>query len=193
MQKIDLKVDMIMIIIVSLVGFCFEDIWMLIRYNLLDNRNMYLPFLIGYGLLIVIMYHLIGTPDKIFNKYEFKKPMNYIIYILICFVIVSVEEIALGITIEHIYHFSYWNYTKIPLHITKYTSVLTSIGFSLAITLFMKYVYVPIENKVKNISKKIPILLVVLIITILSLDCLISFETMNINNGRNIVWMIKFK
>lgn len=192
-MKFNLKVDMIMVIILSFVGFCFEDIWMLIRYSLLDNRNMYLPFLIGYGLLLVAIYYLIGTPDKIFNKYELKKPINYIVYILICFIIVSIGEILLGSTIEYIYHFSYWNYTKIPFHITKYTSVLTSLGFSLSITLFMKYLYIPIQNKAKTISKKIPTLLIILIIIILSIDCFMSFQTMNKNKGRNITWIIKFK
>ena len=193
MKEKDLKIDMMMIIVLSFIGFCFEDVWMLIRYNLLDNRNMHLPFLVGYGLLMVGLYYFIGTPKKILNKYELKKPINYIIYVLLSFVIVSIVEIVLGTVVEKIYNFSFWNYTKLPLHITKYTSLFTSIGFSIAITLFMTYLYIPIKNKIIKVSKKIPLILVIIIIIVLSLDCFISFNIMSNNKGRNIIWVIKFK
>lgn len=193
MKSEKIKLDLVMIIIVSFLGYCFEDLWMLIRYSNLDNRNMYLPFLLGYGVFIVLIYYIIGTPNKIFNKYEKKKPFNYLLYILVAFLLVSVSELTLGVFVERILHFSYWDYSKIPLHFTKYVSIPTSIGFALVLTLFMSYLFEPLKNKISDFSKKIPELLLVLIICIMTLDLIVSFKTMNSNDGRNIVWEIDFK
>ena len=56
MDKDNIKEDIIMVIIISFFGFVFEDLWMLFRYSLIDTRNMYLPFLLGYGLFVVDIY-----------------------------------------------------------------------------------------------------------------------------------------
>ena len=191
MKKI--KDILIMIIIISFIGFCFEDLWMVFRYSLLDNRNMFLPFLFGYGLFIIVLYYVFGTPKKIFNKYEFCKPINYIIYIIICFIGVSIGELSLGIIIEKIFNFNYWDYSSIPLHFTRYTSVPTSLGFSLIITFFMNYLYIPLQNKIKNISKRIPTFLVIIVFLALIIDMSISYYNMVNNGGRNVTWMINLK
>lgn len=191
MKKI--KDILIMIIIISFIGFCFEDLWMVFRYSLLDNRNMFLPFLFGYGLFIIVLYYVFGTPKKIFNKYEFCKPINYIIYIIICFIGVSIGELSLGIIIEKIFNFNYWDYSSIPLHFTRYTSVPTSLGFSLIITFFMNYLYIPLQNKIKNISKRIPTFLVIIVFLALIIDMSISYYNMVNNGGRNVIWMINLK
>ena len=193
MKSEKIKLDLVMIIIVSFLGYCFEDFWMLIRYSNLDNRNMYLPFLLGYGVFIVLIYYIIGTPNKIFNKYEKKKPFNYLLYILVAFLLVSVSELTLGVSVERTLHFSYWDYSKIPLHFTKYVSIPTSIGFALVLTLFMSYLFEPLKNKISDFSKKIPKLLLILVISVMTLDLIVSFKVMNANDGRNIVWQIDFK
>ena len=79
-MKNSIKTDIIICIIISFIGYWFEDIWMLIRYGILDNRNMYLPFLLGYGLLVVCIYYIFGTPKKIFNRYQVNGLKKYIIY-----------------------------------------------------------------------------------------------------------------
>lgn len=188
-----LKTDIMMVIILSFLGFCFEDIWMIFRHGILDNRNMYLPFLLGYGLFVVALYYIIGTPNKIFNKVKLKKPWSIIIYFSVCFLLVSVGELLLGLFVEKTGGYSYWDYSSIPLHITKYTSVPTSLGFALVITLFMDFIYLPLRNKVEKIVDKIPLVIVVLILCILIVDFFISFKTMYTNDGRNIVWSIRFR
>ena len=82
---------------------------------------------------------------------------------IICFFLVSIGEILLGFFVEKTGHFYYWNYSSIPLHFTKYTSVPTSLGFALIITLFMNYAYVPLLKKIKKNDKKIPIFVIVFI------------------------------
>lgn len=182
-----------MVIVISFIGFCFENLWMLFRYSLIDNRNMYLPFLLGYGLFVVDIYYLIGLPRKLFNKYTLSISTNYVIYMVICFILVSIGEILLGTYVEKTGNFYYWDYTSIPMHLTRYTSVPTSIGFSLVITLFMNYVYIPLENKIKKISKSIPAFIVLFIFGMLLIDLNVSFKNMYSNNGRNIIWTVNIK
>ena len=68
MEKNNIKVNMLMVIAISFIGFLFEDLWMIFRYSVFDNRNMYFPFLLGYGLFLVSLYYVIGIPKKLFNK-----------------------------------------------------------------------------------------------------------------------------
>lgn len=193
MKKNSIKTDMIMIVIISFIGYWFEDLWMLIRHGVLDNRNMYLPFLIGYGLAVVGIYYVIGTPKKILNRYELKTPLNLIVYALIMMFIVSIGEVILGTTVENVLGYKYWDYSTIPLHITKYTSIPTSIGFGIVITLFMNYIYEPLRKKIDKVSYRIPMVVFIVLIIVFIIDNYLSFRQMHINGGRNMVWLINFR
>ena len=182
-----------MVIIISFIGFNIENMWMLYRHLIIDNRNMFLPFLLGYGLFIVVLYYLIGTPKDLANRHEIDVKSSYLMYLVICFTLVSIGEILLGTFVEKTGHFYYWNYSSIPLHMTRYTSIPTSIGFAIIITLFMNYIYEPLNNHVKKISKKLPISLVVLAFIVLLLDMNISFKNMYMNKGNNTIWCINLK
>ena len=188
-----LKTDIMMVIILSFIGFCFEDIWMIFRHGILDNRNMYLPFLLGYGLFVVALYYIIGTPNKIFSKVKLKKPWSIIIYFSVCFLLVSVGELLLGLFVEKTGGYSYWDYSTIPLHITKYTSIPTSIGFALIITIFMDFIYIPLRNKIEKLSDKVPLIIVIIMLIALIVDFFISSKTMYTNNGNNTLWLFKFR
>lgn len=185
----NIKVNLLMIVVMSFLGFCFEDLWMLIRYSVLDNRHMYLPFLLGYGVFVVVLYYLIGTPRNLCHN----DIVSVLLYFFTCFILVSVGEYLLGTILEKTGGFSYWNYTKIPYHLSKYTSVPTSFGFSLAITLFMEYVFVPLYNKVSKCASKMPLFIVILLAIILFTDFVLSFIKMYQNHGKHIIWRLKFK
>lgn len=188
-----IKEDSIMIMIISFLGFIVEELWMLFRYSIIDNRNMLFPFLLGYGLFVVALYHIIGIPKKILNKYKFDKTKSFIVYMIICFFLVSFGEILLGIFVEKTGHFYYWDYSSIPLHFTKYTSVPTSLGFALIITLFMNYAYVPLLKRIKKNDKKISAFVIGVIMLLLVIDFNVSFKNMYSNNGKNDLWSINFK
>ena len=193
MNKLKLKEDIILVIIISFIGFCFENLWMLFRYSIIDNRNMFLPFLLGYGLFVVAIYYIIGVPDKLFNKYKLNSPIKYIIYMFLCFLFVSIGEILLGTFVEWKGNFYYWNYTSIPLHFTKYTSVPTSLGFASVITLFMSLVFNTLQKKVRKKIKKIPLFIIMIIFILLLFDLNISFKRMITNKGHNRIWSINIK
>ena len=134
---------------------------------------MNLPFLLGYGLLVVGIYIIIGIPERIvflgkpiFPKSKFRR---YLLYFMCMMVIVSLGEILLGTFVEKMFGFEYWNYTRIPMHITKYTSVPTSTGFSLIITFFMDKCFEPIMRLIERISfcdvRRLSVLLMTLMVT----------------------------
>ncbi|MBR0173505.1 MAG: putative ABC transporter permease [Lachnospiraceae bacterium] len=120
-----------MIIICSFIGFVIENVWLSVRYGFIDNRNMHLPFLLGYGVAIFLIYHILGEPAR----------ESDIAYFAKVFFMVSLGEIVMGTVVEKTCGVYYWDYSTLPLHFTRYTSLFTSIGFALIITAFMRTVF----------------------------------------------------
>ncbi len=168
--------------LVSLLGFIVEDGWMMIRSGFIDNRNMTLPFLLGYGLAVVTMYLVIGTPKK----------GHFLLYFGLVFFFVSFGEIALGTTVEKVCGFYYWDYTNLPFHLTRYTSVLTSLGFSAIITSFMYFCYEPLmeffHERMTPRTRRVCITLFVVML----LDMMYSFHMMRQLGDINRAWKITF-
>lgn len=136
--------------VVSFLGFVVENVWLALTKGFIDNRNMCLPFLLGYGLAIVAIYLLIGTPEHlaVFGKpiaveNQFLRTLVYFLLVMFC---VSVGEIALGTFVEKTCHIVWWDYTRLPMHFTRYTSVPTSMGFAAMITIFMQRFFEPLRN-----------------------------------------------
>lgn len=136
--------------VVSLLGFVVENVWLSVTKGFIDNRNMSLPFLIGYGIAIVAIFLLFGRPDAVvfFGK---KLPIKSrfirrIVYFLIITVCICVGEIVLGTIVEHTCHIYWWDYTRLPMHITRYTTIPTSMGFSMLICIFMNYMFEPLMS-----------------------------------------------
>lgn len=154
--------------LVSLLGFLVENMWMLTRSGFIDNRNMNLPFLLGYGIAVVGMYLVLGTPKK----------GHFFLYYSLVFLFVSLGEIALGFTVEEFCGFYYWDYTNLPMHLTRYTSFFTSLGFSALITLFMYYCYEPIMSFVHRMMTPRRRRIAIALFIALVFDMLYSFHIM---------------
>ncbi len=132
-----------LIAVVSFLGFAVENLWMAATKGYMDNRNMTLPFLLGYGLAVAALFLLFGTPGKMrLGSYilPFKsKAVSVFFYFLAVMLCISVGEIVLGTLVEKVCGIVWWDYTDLPLHITKYTSLFTSMGFTAIIVLFMEF------------------------------------------------------
>lgn len=138
----------LIVTVISFLGFVVENVWLSMTKGYIDNRNMTLPFLLGYGIAIVLIYVLFGTPEhlKIFG-FEIEITDTFVqtvIYYAIVIVCVSVGEIALGTFVEKTCGIIWWDYTKLPMHFTRYTSLPTSMAFSLGITVFMRRFFTPL-------------------------------------------------
>ena len=93
----------VIIAIVSFLGFAVENLWIGFTKGYIDNRNMMLPFLLGYGLAIAFINLAFGTPHelKLFGIDVSADPrieaMLYFIIVMLC---VSLGEIMLGKSVE---------------------------------------------------------------------------------------------
>ncbi len=136
--------------LVSFLGFVVENIWLGFTKGYIDNRNMIFPFLFGYGLAVVSIYLAFGTPREAsvfsidINISDTR--LEILLYFIIVMLCLSLGEIILGKSVEKVCHIKWWDYSRLPLHITQYTSVFTSGGFSLMIVLFMDKIFVPLFN-----------------------------------------------
>lgn len=183
-------------VIVSFIGFGIENIFISFSHGYMDNRNMILPFLFGYGLAILAYYALFGTPNTplFFGKEVNISGTKATIYCFtIAFLGVSIGEIILGYMTEWLCGIKWWDYSAIPLHITRYTSVPTSAGFAFLITVFMKYFFEPLLSYFSKMNPTTLSFLAVYSVLVLSLDMFNSTVYMFKNHDTLRIWRFDFK
>ena len=184
----------IMVAIISFLGFVVENVWLAITKGYMNNRNMNAPFLLGYGLVVLFLYFVLGTPANPVKwgllRKTYSKKIQYIVYFLCSFVVVCIGEIILGTIVEWLCGFEYWNYSNIPMHITKYTSIPTSTGFATMINFFMGECFTPLMNWITRLHsiwlRGISVGLMVIMIS----DFLISFYHMIVEKDFYLKWKI---
>jgi hypothetical protein len=88
-KKKNIYALIMVMVVVSLLGFCVESIFTGFTHGFLSNKNMVLPFLWGYGLAILLLYILFGTPEQPlwFTKQTnfSSKTQKYVYYFIIAF------------------------------------------------------------------------------------------------------------
>lgn len=193
----DLYTMCIMTAVIAFLGFCLENAWLAVTKGYMDNRGMRAPFLLGYGGLVMGMYLLLGTPSDmvIAGSYEVRldPEKENICYFLCTFLIVSIGEIILGTAVKKFCGMDYWDYTWIPMHITKYTSVPTSIGFGLIITNFMGKVFTPLMELLSTISHESAQGLAIALSAVMIMDFIGAFRTMRKTGEPLKLWQLTLK
>lgn len=182
----------LMVVLVSFLGFVVENVWLSLTKGYIDNRGMNLPFLLGYGLAILFICFIFGTPenpaswmgDNLFGR------KAYVEYFIGVFLVVSIGEIVLGTVVEKVCGFYYWDYTRLPMHITRYTSVPTSTMFTIIITFFMGKCFVPLMEKLSRVESGGVMAFTLLIMMILVVDYFVSFWYMVKNGKINVKWKV---
>ena len=182
-----------MTVFASFIGYVVENLFKLVMNGYVDNRYMFLPFLLGYGLFIAAIGVLIGTPNNLFplskRQPKLKKLVAYLFYFLLTALLVSAGELALGYAVEAIGGFNYWDYSKLPLNFTKYTSLPTSVGFGAIITAFMGFIYEPaIRFFEKKKGSRAWRTLSIVVISLLVIDFFASFAVMITTGERMVIW-----
>lgn len=180
--------------IVSFLGFVVENIWLAFTQGCINNRSMIFPFLFGYGIAIVLIYLILGTPNhprllgkKLALNSELKRILFYLGAVMVC---VSLGEILLGTLVEKVCGFEWWNYTRIPLHITKYTSIPTSLAFGLIITTFMKFFFEPLMTYFEGWNETVLKVTAITLLVIMLGDFAYAAYTMFKKKGTVIRWQI---
>ncbi len=171
------------IVICSFIGFVIENVWIGIRYGYFDNRNMYLPFLLGDGIAVVLFYSILGLPEKYPD----------IKYFSSVFVLVSLGEIILGYVVEKVCGIYYWDYSGLPFHLTRYTSLFTSAGFAAMITVFMRSVF-PFIVKMLSLIEAFPFRYAgVIFAGLLIVDYFASFYQMRKRKDFHLRWKVELR
>lgn len=185
----------IMAALISFLGFMVENIWLALTKGYINNRNMNAPFLLGYGLLVICIFFVLGTPGKMAQWGMLRKIrtkwMRYLIYFICSFVVVSFGEILLGTIVERICGIEYWNYACLPMHITKYTSVPTSIGFASMITFFMGKCFTPLMGWIHRLDSLGLRAASILLMAVMALDFFYSFYHMIMTKDFYLKWQIR--
>jgi len=181
-------------VLVSFLGFIVENLWLAVTKGYMDNRNMCFPFLVGYGIAMLLIFGIFGTPKKlwlfgksILVKNRLLKVVLYFAGVLLC---VCVGEILLGTFVEKTCHFYWWDYSKIPLHITRYTSIPTSAMFSAAITFFMDVVLKPLYQYFQRWNGGVLKVVVVILVVVMMSDFLYNAYKMYKAQGMVRRWRI---
>lgn len=194
MKKNKIIASFMVMAVVSFMGFLIEGVWMSITKGFFNNRNMHLPFLIGYGMGVILIYIIWGKPQKpwflgkifpIKNKW-----INVILYFIAIYFSVTVAELILGHTMEKICGFYWWNYTYLPLHFTRYTSVPTSILFSTVISLFMGFCFEPMLEFFEKRANRVMSVIAIGLVVIMLCDFSYSTYRMYQMQNRNQLWKI---
>lgn len=181
-------------VVVSFIGFCVENIWLAFSKGFMDNRNMYLPFLLGYGLAMIAVYVFFGLPHRpmfLGNEILVKSKYGRYIYYYFCvFMCISVGEIVLGKTVEKICGYQWWNYSWIPLHITQYTSVPTSMGLAAIVFLFMRYCFDPLTGIFMKMNGFKLMCLSVTMMAALTIDMIYNLHYIYKNGKGKVRWCV---
>ncbi len=186
---------MLMMAVTSFLGWCTENLWLLARKGYADNRNMVCPFLLGYGLAITGFFLLAGTPQNVGLLLRFEESgtltQGYTAYYIFSFAAVSVGEILLGSTVEAVFGFHYWDYSSLPMHITRYTSIPTSAGFAAMITFFMGECFEPIMSVLGQIPLSLAKPAATLLVSVMAGDLVYSFRAMFMSRKLNERWRVE--
>ncbi len=142
----------------AFLGFWVENIARMITKNVFDSRHQLLPFLFAYGLALLAIYIVLGTPDemrffniRIFRKKDIKsRVFSHLSYFLVICAFIMLGEIGVGMIYEKVAGVILWDYTSIPTHITRYTSLITTALFGGGVYAIMAFAFRPM---IKLISK----------------------------------------
>ncbi len=182
----------VMIAVIAFLGYITENTWLAITKGFIDNRNMNAPFLLGYGVMVLAIYLLFGTPQNLADwgimRYIPDGAASYLFYYALSFVLVSIGEILLGTLVEKVCGIEYWNYEWIPFHLTKYTSLPTSIMFAGIITFFMSNLFYPIMRGILQMKPQCIKVISVALTALLVCDFLASFYKMYRKQDFNMIW-----
>ncbi len=136
-------------IIVAFLGWVIENGFRLYRNGVVDSRFNILPFIAPYMSLPFIFHILIGDANhirifKCFRQNTRKSILlsNIVTYLTLSFG-VFVLEFIIGNMWDVFFGVTLWNYTKLPLNFTKFTSPITTFGFGLFAYVLLKFVTPP--------------------------------------------------
>lgn len=136
-------------IVISFLGYILEISSFYLVYKIIPDRGfLNLPFCPIYGFAAILVYSLIGLPQK--NKYTGKSSFLWVItYFAICMILPTLIELAVGLFYEEQYQVILWDYTEYPYSYRRYVCLGFSLIWGVLLTLGMGTLF-PLLYKVLN-------------------------------------------
>lgn len=186
-------------IIFSFFGFCAENIGRMTVQHVFDCRHQLLPFLFAYGIALLAIYCCLGTPDelKVFGKRIFKdntrgKILSHIIYFLVIFAFIMAGEIAVGMLYEKFAGVILWDYSQIPTHITRYTSIITTLLYGGGVYLIMAFAFKPMMKLISKMGRKAAIIIDSTLGTAIIIDFIAMLVIMFVTGAAPEYWSVSW-
>lgn len=196
----DVRYFLVGMIVFSFLGFCAENAGRMVTKHIFDCRHQLLPFLMAYGIALLAVYVLMGTPDELrfFNIRIFKnmtrgkRVLSHIIYFAVIFLFIMAGEIAVGMLYEKCAGVILWDYSDIPTHITRYTSIITTLLYGGGVYLLMAFAFRPMMNLISKMGTRAATIVDCTLGAAIVLDFLImviiTFVTGSAPNWWSVAW-----
>lgn len=122
----------------------------------LDRGFLHLPFCTIYGVCIVGIHGLIGSPGSgglLLKKVE-NRALRYLLFTLLAMAIPTAAELVTGVTFEAVFGIRLWDYRWHTYDFCGYISLEMSLVWGIAVWLLMSIVYPRVERLMTRIPKK---------------------------------------
>ena len=141
----------------ALFGWIVENCYRIATKGIIDCRFHLLPFIGTYALIPFVYQLLLGDLDNIapFGCRAFRTNTlkNKIISNLMCLTLICsavfLGEFVFGHLWERLFDVRLWNYTSQPYHVTRYTGLVSTIGFGVGAYLIFRFAYKPLMGFVR--------------------------------------------
>ncbi len=142
----------------AFIGWIAENTAKLLSNRVIDSRFHIFPFIAVYIAVSFAFHIVLGTPDdvafcgkKIFKVKTTKtKLLSNLISFLVISVTVFLGELVVGNMWDILFDVKLWDYSAMPLNLTQYTSIVSTLGFGLGAYLIFKFIYTPLLNLFKT-------------------------------------------
>lgn len=163
--------------LLSFLGWAFE-----VGIIFLQTRRFYntglltMPACPIYGVSLITTYFLLGTPQK--GRGILKNVTNplprCLLYVTLAFLIPTFAELVVGFFFDRFYHAWLWSYHAIPLNFKGYICFPVSVGWAMAIFLFMGLVFERLKALVFKLPKALAIVSALLLASVTVFDFISS-------------------
>lgn len=149
----------------SIFGYFFESIMFLLlsMHNQSGFLHLFWTPFYGTGVIITILL------DKLVKKFKLKEFQYVVVLSVLLFLTLTILEYIGGIALEYLFGYSLWTYEHIPLHIGKYISIPTSIGW-----VCFSFFYLLIKKYTDKLILKIPKFISISFLIIFVIDNIIT-------------------
>ena len=168
----------LLLMLFSFLGWAFETVITRLQTGKFYDRGfMYMPFCPIYGVSLIIVYFLLGTPNegRGLLKNEENPVKRQLLYLPFAFFIPTAAELLVGFFFDALFGVSLWSYSGLPLNFRGYISLPISLGWMALVFLFMKYLFSPFKTLVFKTPKGVAIGLSSLLFIALVADMAASY------------------